>query len=72
MEDEKKEIKMCKKEKTEYKAEVFAYRDTCKQLLVRSRYLFFKKRMLGQLHKNNEWKYSLNNMMTSNGSTIFL
>lgn len=42
MEDENREIDKCKKEKTEYKATVFANEDTRKQLLARSRYLLFK------------------------------
>lgn len=42
MEDENKEIAKCKKEKTAYKAMVFANGDTRKQLLARSRYLLFK------------------------------
>ena len=39
MKDENREIDKCKKEKTEYKATVFADGDTRKQLLARNCYL---------------------------------
>ena len=42
MEAENKEIRKCKKERTEFKAEIFSNGDTRKQLLARSRYLLFK------------------------------
>lgn len=42
MEAENKEIRKCKKERTEFKAEIFSNADTRKQLLARSRYLLFK------------------------------
>lgn len=42
MDDENKEIKRCRKNKTEYKAKVFSNGDTLRQLLARSRYLLFK------------------------------
>ena len=42
MEAENEEIRKCKKEKTEFKAEIFSNGDTRKQLLARSRYLLFK------------------------------
>lgn len=42
MEAENEEIRKCKKERTEFKAEIFSNGDTRKQLLARSRYLLFK------------------------------
>ena len=42
MEAENKEIRKCKKERTEFKAEIFSNGDTRKQLLASSRYLVFK------------------------------
>ena len=42
MDEENREIKKCRKNNTEYKAEVFSNGDTLRQLLARSRYLLFK------------------------------
>ena len=42
MDEENKEIKKCRNNKTEYVAKVFSNGDTLRQMLARSRYLLFK------------------------------